>query len=131
MSILGTGVTLGLDGYVSDVDLINQSLYLLFKTEKGTRMYNPEFGSSIHELRWEPLDSVLIESLRYRIAEDIRKWEPRVTVEDIEFLETYVDDNVLYISITYKIIKSNSIGNYVFPYRREVYPTDINYKEGI
>lgn len=120
----------GLD-YVSDIDRIDQSLFILFETQKGSRLMLPEFGSDIHKYRFDPLDQVLIEKLRYTITEDIRKWEPRISISSIEFLadNLAIDNSILYISITYNIISTNVSHNYVYPYKlepySEVYENDI------
>lgn len=105
------------------VDRINQSLFILFETPKGSRLMLPDFGSDIQKFRFDPLDRVLLERLRYTINEDIKKWEPRVIVTSIEFLEdtNMIDNSILYISIYYNIINTPVSGNYVYPFKRENY----------
>lgn len=108
-------------------DRINQSLFILFDTPKGSRLMMPEFGSDIHKYRFDPLTKVLMEKLRYTIVEDIKRWEPRVVVTKIEFLAdaAAVDNSILYISISYYIINTPVSGNYVYPYKMQTYDTVI------
>lgn len=109
--------------YVEGLDKIDQSLFILFETPIGDRLMLPEFGSSINKYRFDPIDTVLFEKLRYAITEDIRKWEPRISLTSIEFLadNQAIDNNTVYISITYKVINTNVSHNYVYPYKVETY----------
>lgn len=110
---------------------INQSLFILFETPKGCRLMMPEFGSDINKYRFDPLDRVLMERLRYTITEDIKRWEPRISLTSIEFLTDNhaIDNSILYISISYRIINTPVSTNYVYPYKLSSYDTlDANYK---
>lgn len=116
--------------YTEDIERINQSLFILFETPKGSRLMMPEFGSDLRKYRFDPLDRVLMERVRYTITEDIKRWEPRISLVSIEFLSDSVaiDNSILYVSITYRIINSTVVANYVYPYRLETYDTvDISY----
>lgn len=117
--------------YKEDIERINQSLFILFETPKGDRLMMPEFGSDLHKYRFDPLDKVLMERIRYTITEDIRRWEPRISLTSIEFLadQNAIDNSTLYISISYRIINTDVIANYVYPYKLSTYDTlDISYK---
>lgn len=105
------------------IDRINQSLFILFETHKGSRLMMPEFGSDIHKYRFEPFDDILIERIRETIMEDVRKWEPRIVVQNIKFLDNAEarDNQILYISINYTIVNTHVRGNYVYPFHRETY----------
>lgn len=132
-SLLGTGPSFpynvsdsgGLK-YVTDLDKIDQSLFILFETPIGSRLMLPNFGSSINKYRFDPLDSVLLEKLRYSITEDIKKWEPRISLVSVEFFSDSqsIDNSTLYISITYRVINTNVTHNYVYPYKLGSYDTD-------
>lgn len=116
--------------YVTDVDKIDQSLFILFETPIGSRLMLPNFGSNINKYRFDPLDAVLLEKLRYVITDDIKKWEPRISLVSIEFLtdSKLIDNSILYISITYTVISTNVTHNYVYPYKLESYETDYTNK---
>lgn len=133
MSILGRGPsfpynqspTKGL-AYTENIERINQSLFLIFETPKGSRLMMPEFGSDIRKYRFDPLDKVLMERLRYTITEDIKRWEPRITLTSIEFLadNQAIDNSILYISISYNLINTTVSANYVYPYKLGTYDTN-------
>lgn len=108
------------------IDRINQSLFILFETRKGSRLMLPTFGSDLYKYRFDPLDNVLIERMRQTIKEDIETWEPRLIIDDIKFKSTTedIDNSILYIDIYYHIINTDVKGNYVYPYKREARGTD-------
>lgn len=105
------------------IDRINQSLFIIFETPKGSRLNMPDFGSNIHLYRFDPFDNILLDNLKESISEDIRKWEPRISLEEIRFLDNSEarDNHILYISINYTILNGSIPGSYVYPYRRDVY----------
>lgn len=111
--------------YTEDIERINQSLFIIFETPKGSRLMMPEFGSDLRKYRFDPLDRVLMERIRYTITEDIKRWEPRISLTSIEFLadDNAIDNSTLYISISYRIINTTVEANYVYPYKRETYDT--------
>lgn len=131
-SLLGRGPSFPLNKsdsgglqYTEDIERINQSLFIIFETAKGSRLLNPEFGSDLRKYRFDPLDRALMEKIRYTITEDIRRWEPRITLTSIEFLadNLMIDNSTLYVSISYRIINTPVTGNYVYPYRMNTYDT--------
>lgn len=138
MSLIGRGPSFpynrsdtGGFSYTEDIERINQSLFILFETSKGSRLMMPEFGSDIRKYRFDPIDRVLMERLRYTITEDIKRWEPRISLTSIEFLEDpqMIDNNILYISISYQVINTDVTANYVYPYKLTTYDTlDISYR---
>lgn len=112
--------------YTDSINRINHSLFLIFETPKGSRLMMPEFGSDLRKYRFDPLDLVLMERVRYTITEDIKRWEPRISLTSIEFLTDadMIDNSILYVSITYTIINTKVSGNYVYPYKIGTYPAD-------
>lgn len=116
--------------YRGEIDRINQSLFILFETPKGSRLMMPEFGSDLYKYRFDPLDKILMDKIKHTITSDVKRWEPRISNLSIEFLSDNndIDNNILYVSITYTIINTAVVGNYVYPYKLNSYDTlDANY----
>ena len=105
--------------YTSDLDRIDQSLFIILETPIGSKLMMPNFGSTINQYRFDPLDDVLIQKLRYAITEDIKKWEPRIELTGLDFYadSQAIDNSTLYVSITYRVISTNVEHNYVYPYK--------------
>ena len=104
----------------SGIARINQSIYHILSTRIGERFFLPEFGSMLHTLLFEPNDYILEDMLIHYINEALTKWEPRITVLQV-VPEVIEHDNHVPITISYKLINTNSVVNYVYPFNREVY----------
>ena len=69
-----------------DFDLIKQDIINHFKTKKGERLMNPEFGSIIWDLLMEPLT----DSVRTALKDDVNTictFDPRVTPIQMDITE--------------------------------------------
>jgi phage baseplate assembly protein W len=56
----------------------------LLSTRKGERVMQPEFGTGLHELLFEPMTSNLETKLRDAITESVNFWLPYVTIKEID-----------------------------------------------
>ena len=71
---------------VTDIDLIKQDLINHFNVRKGERVMNPNFGTVIWSMLFEPLD----EQTRQIIIDDVTRivgYDPRITLTNITILE--------------------------------------------
>lgn len=99
---------------------INQSICHILSTPIGFRFFLPEFGSRIHELVFEPNDYILEDMLELYVRESLTKWEPRIKVLEVR-PHVIRFENEVPINITYNLVNTNSIYNYVYPFNRQVY----------
>lgn len=104
----------------SGVERINQSIKHILGTRIGQRYFVPEFGSRLHELVFEPNDLILRDLLIYYVQDALTKWEPRIKILTVN-PEVIKYENTVPIHIDYKLVNTNSIYNYVYPFNREVY----------
>jgi phage baseplate assembly protein W len=63
-----------------DMELIQNSIYVILNTRKGSMPMNAEFGSSAWDLIFEPINDTTQSLIADLIQTDIQTWEPRVTV---------------------------------------------------
>ena len=103
---------------ISDTELIEQSITTILNTPKGSRFFLPEFGSRLKELMFEPNDEVLQDLLRLFIFEAMREWEKRCEFVDVEFSKPSGES--IDCAIKYRILQSNQINSYVFPFYRKL-----------
>ena len=71
---------------IFDFDLIQQDIMNMFQTRKGERVMNPEFGTIIWSLIYEPFTA----DIKQLISEDITvilNYDPRVTPTQINIVE--------------------------------------------
>lgn len=71
---------------LTDFDLVKQDLYNHFHIRKGQKLMDPNFGTVIWDMLYEPYT----ESVRDIIKEDIRRilsYDPRLGIENIKLTE--------------------------------------------
>lgn len=76
------------------VNQIKADLLQLLLTNPGERVMEPNFGTPLRELLFEPNDATLQVKARNVIATAIATWEPRIAVSSIE-VSSQVDQNTL------------------------------------
>lgn len=92
----------------NDAD-IKQAVKNLLLTRKGERFFNPQLGSGLLELLFEPLDYGTAGTIEDEIRRVLRQYEPRVTVQTI-YVTPDFDDNGYQVELTFKIIGRNNLG---------------------
>ncbi len=100
---------------VSNEDDIYQSLEILLSTGLGERVMQPEYGSDLSKLIFEPIDVTFESLIKDRISDAILYHEPRITVDNIE-LERKETEGLINISIDFTVRTTNSRSNIVFPF---------------
>jgi len=82
---------------------IARSIRNLILTAPGERPFNPELGSQVSRLLFNPMDDITTDSLREQISNTINNFEPRVNLLDV-VTAPYYDQNAFNVSIKYQII---------------------------
>jgi phage baseplate assembly protein W len=85
------GVTLplrrGKTGYfaqsLSALEQTKSNLINLLLTRKGERVFQPDFGSDLHNLVFAPMDDNFDENIRRAIQRAVRKWLPFLNIVDV------------------------------------------------
>ena len=106
------GITLpiqrGEDGYFRQsfrtFDQIRSNLKNLLLTKKGERIFQPEFGSGLHDLLFQPGTEKFEEDLETTINEEVAKWLPYLIVEyiNIDIIKEQTDNNQAKVSLKFK-----------------------------
>jgi len=83
----------------SDIlDLLWSSIIMILGTPRLTRIMEPEFGSGLYELLFNPNDSFTQQEAKSEIVSAIQKWEPRVVILDSTF---EIDEHTMRISVKF------------------------------
>lgn len=98
------------------LDKINGSIHHILATPIGSRFFNPEFGSMLPSLVFEPYDQILKDSLFLYTVEAIQRWEKRIRITGVWFDDTTMSQSQLGIGMRYNLINSSIAGNYVYPF---------------
>lgn len=97
---------------------IEEAIRIILLTPKGQRPMRPEFGCQIHDLIFAPNDATTAGLAIYYVQEALARWEPRITVEEVDANPHPDDASQLLIQIRYKIKATNDRRSLVFPFYR-------------
>jgi phage baseplate assembly protein W len=77
----------------------------LLMTKKGERLMQPEFGTGLDSLLFEPMDATFETELQDTITETVSYWLPYVNIEeiDIEMTDAMKDQHTANISIQFTV----------------------------
>jgi hypothetical protein len=99
---------------------ISDAIHLILATRIGERLFNPEFGSRLPELVFEPNDAILKRLLVFYTSDALKRWEKRIEILNVAIIENLNNDgNTIGVHIQYRIRNSHIKGSYVYPFVRE------------
>lgn len=104
---IAIGVTLpirkGTSGYFEQsfvtIDQVKSNIKNLLLTKKGERLMQPDFGSGLWELLFEPNTNNLEEKMRNSIRTSVSKWLPYVNIELINIERTSVEIDMYTVEV--------------------------------
>lgn len=88
---------------ITDFELVKQDLINHFNIRKGEKLMNPEFGTIIWDMLFDPLD----ENTKSTIMQDVRRiigYDPRVAAENVVVTQY---DHGLQIEVALLYISTN------------------------
>ena len=84
-------------------DQIQANLINYLLTNKGERVFNPNFGADLRSLVFKNPTNATLTDLQFQIESSLNQYFPEVNVKEIGFSDL-ADDNLLEFSLTYEII---------------------------
>ena len=90
---------------VTDVQAIKRSVRNLVLLNPGEKPFHPEIGTGIRASLFENFGPIELSALRTRIEFSINKYEPRVTLQSVDFgtEDQNLDNNTLSCKISFTI----------------------------
>jgi uncharacterized protein len=95
---------------------IEQAIRIILGTSPGERVMRPEFGCRIHELLFAPNNASTRRMAAYYVEEALERWEPRITLADIDVQTDPHRDGILQIEIKYRIKDTHDERSIVYPF---------------
>lgn len=92
---------------VTDFNLVKQDLYNHFHIRRGEKLMNPDFGTIIWDMLFEPFT----QTIRDAIADDVNRiasYDPRIQVSDIIITE-FETGIMLEINVNYVLTNQVSV----------------------
>ena len=83
-------------------DQIKANLVNYLLTNRGERVFNPNFGADLRNLLFQNITDSTTAELKNLIQSDIAKYFPQISIKEIEFLNE-PDFNQINFSLTYTI----------------------------
>ncbi|HEY9668719.1 MAG TPA: GPW/gp25 family protein [Coleofasciculaceae cyanobacterium] len=62
---------------------IEESIWLILRTDLGERVYRPDFGSRLSELAFAPMNTQTLLLIRLYVQEALEMWEPRIVIDRV------------------------------------------------
>lgn len=69
---------------VKNIDVIITSWNNILMTPRRTYIMDPEYGSDLHLILFEPVDETTVERIKTEVESRIQLYDDRATIEDIE-----------------------------------------------
>jgi len=85
-----------------DKDAIRNSVRNILMTKKMERRMMPQFGASLEQLLFEPIDNFTAKKIGSIIIEEITYWEPRISISNVT-VQSNIDDMMYQIKLEYNI----------------------------
>lgn len=99
---------------------IKESLYILLSTNKGERVFRPNYGTVLKKWLFSSVNLTEKTLIIDELKDSIVLGEPRITVTSINITTKDELEGVLLISIDYTIRTTNVVDNLVFPFYQKL-----------
>ena len=86
----------------TDKDAIRADLLHLLLTNKGERLYLPEFGSDLKKFIFEPNDEITHEQIKDNLNQTIIRFIPNLLINDISFRNDAIEELII-VELTYTV----------------------------
>lgn len=101
---------------VGGVDEVEQAVYLILATTPGERPMRPEFGCNLADFVFEAIEPSTFGRISNAVEDALRRWEPRITVEDVAVGPDPQRDGAVLIDVTYRIRDTYDRRSLVVPF---------------
>ena len=71
---------------VRDIDVIISSWNNILTTQRRTYFFDPEYGSDLFKILFEPVDDTTVERIKTEVVTRLTMYDNRATIEDIEII---------------------------------------------
>ena len=85
---------------------VREAMRVILMTEPGERLRLPEFGAGLGRFLFEPNILSTHTQMRQRIADALKRWEPRIRVAQVEVIADPRDAQAALATITYRLVSS-------------------------
>ena len=84
-------------------DQIKANLVSYLLTNKGERVFNPDYGADLRNLLFQSPTNSSFEELQFTIEDSIKNRFPQIKIKEINFVDN-ADQNGIVFTLTYEIV---------------------------
>ena len=95
---------------------VQEAIFIILSTRRGSRAMRPEFGCSINELPFQAISSQLTAEIQRGVTEALRRFEARIDVEAVRVGTEASLNGQLEVDVVYRVRTTNQRGNLVYPF---------------
>ena len=100
-------------------DSIKQAIRIILFTAKGERVMRPTFGCDLYQLVFAPNDATTRGMAEHYVREALEIWEPRIEILQVKATSAGAQEEVLRISLDYRVRATDNRFNLVYPFYLE------------
>ena len=91
------------------------NLYTLIFTGIGERIMEPEFGTRITPLLFEPIDEDIYDAIEAEVKDAAERWIPEIVIRSVEFKKTdeNIENNSVEMKINFNLKNDDSIQEFI------------------
>jgi len=86
-----------------DAELIKQSIIQILLTERGERVFRPDFGSGLLSRVFDNNDAMFESLIQAEVFSAIGKWEPRAIVQGVEVKR---EDSTAIVTVSFIVVST-------------------------
>lgn len=116
-NIFGQGLSfpprVGADGRLAwseGEENVRESIRVILMTEPSERLMREEFGCGLRRFLFEPNTVTTRTLIREQVVATIRRWEPRVAVEEVTVEADEEDPRLIGIQIHFRLVATQAVG---------------------
>tara|TARA_R100001129_G_C5298429_1_gene241825 strand:+ start:527 stop:949 length:423 start_codon:yes stop_codon:yes gene_type:complete len=94
--------------------MADQNLKMVILTNPGERIMQPDFGSGIRQLLFEPATQGTADIVRDRIQQQVSRYLPYIDLVELQVFVSENDASALIISLKYSIPAANIVSDLTF-----------------
>jgi len=83
---------------------VRESICIILRTRPGERLMRPDFGCGLDRYLFEPNNISTLRLIQEEVKRSILRWEPRVTLNDIQVATNQSDPRAVDITIYYTLV---------------------------
>jgi len=88
----------------TSLEQAQHNLRNLLLTNKGERIAQPEFGSNLRSICFEPDNEDLPTKIEDEVKKTTETWLPYIQIRNVETLTTEIDTNKIIVKVTYSTV---------------------------